>query len=186
MKIILIRHGKTKSGLEKRYIGKADEPLCDAGLSEIKNRVYPKCEIVISSTRKRCIETANLIYPEQDLILDKNFLEIDFGKFEGKNYDELRDDPDYIKWLESGGAIAFPEGESPSDFKCRCIRAFRKIISENPEINTFAFVVHGGTIMALMEKFAVPKRNFYDYQVGHGEGFICEFDGNNFVKSEKL
>ena len=30
-KILLIRHGKTQGNLERRYIGRTDEPLCEAG-----------------------------------------------------------------------------------------------------------------------------------------------------------
>ena len=36
MEIILIRHGKTKGNLEKRYIGVTDEPLTDEGAHELR------------------------------------------------------------------------------------------------------------------------------------------------------
>ena len=35
MKLIFIRHGKTAGNLERRYIGRTDEPLCDEGIAEI-------------------------------------------------------------------------------------------------------------------------------------------------------
>ena len=35
-----------------------------------------------------------------------------------------------------------------------------------------AIVAHGGTLMAIMEKYARPSRTYFDYQVGNGEGFI--------------
>ena len=61
MKLILIRHGKTKGNREKRYIGKTDEPL---EKNTVIVKKYPKTDIVISSPMKRCIMTANLIYPD--------------------------------------------------------------------------------------------------------------------------
>ena len=38
-------------------------------------------------------------------------------------------------------------------------------------------VAHGGTLMAIMEKFAVPEGGYFDFQVGNGEGFVMEEDG---------
>ena len=37
-----------------------------------------------------------------------------------------------------------------------------------------AFVIHGGTIMAVMEAFGSPRREFYGWQVKNGEGFLTE------------
>lgn len=32
MKITLVRHGKTQSNREHRYLGRTDEPLCEEGI----------------------------------------------------------------------------------------------------------------------------------------------------------
>lgn len=39
------------------------------------------------------------------------------------------------------------------------------------EISSAAFVVHGGTIMSIMEAYAVPRRAYYGFQIGNGEGY---------------
>ena len=44
------------------------------------------------------------------------FTEIDFGEFEGKNYEELKGNDAYQKWIDSGGALPFPNGESRDDY----------------------------------------------------------------------
>ena len=41
---------------------------------------------------------------------------------------------------------------------------------------SYAFVVHGGTIMAVMEYFT--NGSYYDYQVRNGKGFILNADGS--------
>ena len=41
---------------------------------------------------------------------------------------------------------------------------------------TAAFVVHGGTVMAVMERFAFPQNGFYVWQVKNGCGFAAELD----------
>lgn len=169
MKIVLIRHGKTRGNLEKRYIGVTDEPPCAEGIAELSGRRYPDCELVIASPMKRCIETARLIYPNKELVICDGLAECDFGDFEGKNYIELSGNADYQQWIDSGGVLPFPNGESPDDFKARCVRGFDEMISRYSERGLIAFVVHGGTIMAIMERYGEPGSKFYDYQIENGE-----------------
>lgn len=177
MRIILIRHGKTIGNVQKRYIGKTDESLCTEGISELTEREYPKTEIVISSPLKRCTEMAEIIYPDKKILVYENLRECDFGAFEGKNYSELNGNEAYQRWIDSGGTLPFPNGESHEAFKKRCADAFEAAVFNNCASESIAFVIHGGTIMAILEKFAVPKGGFYDFQVGNGCGFIAELDG---------
>ena len=67
MKIIFIRHGKTAGNLEKRYIGRTDESLCSKGKDKLLRRTYPDCKTVITSGMKRCIQTAEIIYPNKKI-----------------------------------------------------------------------------------------------------------------------
>ncbi len=63
MHIFLIRHGLTAGNLKKRYIGRTDESLCEAGRSKLLkiNRNYPIAQKIFVSPMKRCKETAKLI-----------------------------------------------------------------------------------------------------------------------------
>ena len=105
MIIVLIRHGMTEGNVSRRYIGITDENLCPKGqeiLNEnIKNRMYPMADIVFSSTMKRCVQTAKIIYPEKDILKEELLKECDFGIFEGKNYMELSDESLYQQWIET-------------------------------------------------------------------------------------
>lgn len=186
MKIIFIRHGKTAGNLEKRYIGRTDEPLCDEGISELRSKQYPDCDIVISSPMRRCIETAKIIYPNKQVTAYDDLRECDFGDFEGKNYIELSGNADYQNWIDSGGTAAFPNGESHAGFKKRCIDEFEKAVSDYIDVDILAFAVHGGTIMSVLEKYAYPKGGYYDFQVGNANGFITEFDGTKITVLEKI
>lgn len=186
MKLIFIRHGKTAGNLEKRYIGTTDKPLCEEGISELKSIAYPDCDVVLTSPMKRCIQTAKLIYPDKKIIAHEDFRECDFGDFEGKNYRELSGNTDYQKWIDSGGTMAFPNGENPSDFKKRCITEFAEKLSEFDENTVLAFVVHGGTIMSVLEKYSYPKGGYYDFQVQNAHGYVTEFDGEKIIITERI
>ena len=37
-------------------------------------------------------------------------------------YEELKDREEYQAWLDSGGTIAFPEGEEQKEFRSRCVK----------------------------------------------------------------
>lgn len=185
MIINFIRHGKTAGNIEKRYIGKTDEQLCTEGKEEIKNNKYPDCDIVISSPMKRCIQTTEIIYPDKKIIICDDLRECDFGNFEGKNYIELSENPDYQKWIDSNGIDTFPYGENPHDFRKRCIDIFIKTVRKYSD-KKLSFVVHGGTIMSIMEKFAIPHRNYYDWQVKNGHGFVTEYSDRKITISEEI
>ena len=52
--------------------------------------------------------------------------------------------------------------------------AFEQIRQQDEDC---AVVAHGGTLMAIMEKFAVPVGGYFDFQAGNGEGFVMEENG---------
>ncbi len=55
---------------------------------------------------------------------------MDFGQFEGKNYEELKDNPDYQKWIDSNGTLPFPGGEPREQFIRRSMEGFDWMMSD--------------------------------------------------------
>lgn len=203
IKLVLIRHGETDANKEHRYLGRTDEPLCEQAkvLLSAKKNCYPNVGLLFTSPMKRCIETAEILYPDHKPILIDDFREMNFGAFEGKNYKELNGDLRYQAWIDSGGTIAFPDGESREAFIARCKRGMCKAIpyishmtvqnngaicrqqrKEPLDANntgtcdqgsyTVGMVVHGGTIMALCSAFGTG--DYFDYQVANGDGYVCK------------
>lgn len=192
MKVVLIRHYRTPGNSLGKYIGVTDEDL--EVLSQKPDITkYPRVDKIYASPLKRCIQTAELLYPGQSVVLKEGLRECDFGKFENKNYQELASAPEYQKWIDSGGKMKFPEGEEPEDFKRRSKKAFLEGIEEGiaAGVNSVAFVVHGGTIMSIMEAYDSKQNTFYDYQVKNGEGYLLTLDeetwenGNGKVYCER-
>ena len=185
--LILIRHGKTAGNLLGRYIGsRTDEPLCDEGREGLAGKQLPEVERLYVSPMKRCVETAELLWPEFDrknIQKVTDLRECDFGDFENKNYKELSGNGDYQAWIDSNGTLPFPNGESMDAFKSRCLEAFAQIVEEvsgaeqewiaSGKTGMFraGIVVHGGTIMAILEQYGYPKRAYFDYQVKNGCGY---------------
>ena len=176
LKVLFIRHGQTIGNKEKRYVGSTDEGLTIEGRNAIMQYHYPQVEAVFVSPMKRCIETAQLLYHQNQYEVVDDFRECDFGMFEYKNYQELSENKDYQRWLDSGGLIGFPNGETREEFQGRCIRAFDYVIEKamQKEYVSIALIVHGGTIMSILDKYSVPKKDFYDWQLGNGQGILAE------------
>ena len=164
LKVFLIRHGKTLGNTQGKYIGcKTDEKLCSQGIEEIKKRQYPKAQFVYASPMKRCLETAALIYP--NLSMDTNVLlrECDFGKFENKNYHELSEVKEYQEWIDSNGTLPFPKGQKQ-----------------------IAIVVHGGTIMSILSHFAVPRGEYFKWQIGNGEFYELHIEKEVWKQKKEI
>ena len=179
-KLWMIRHGPTRGNLERRYIGRTDEPLCEAGIAQaaaLQRLGFPDFERVFVSPYQRCRQTAELALPNRAYTRVPGLRECDFGIFEGRSADELSESAEYADWLKGGCTFAIPGGEDVAAFKERCTLAFSKIASAATDGAPVAVVTHGGCIMAILERFASPKRAFYEWHVPNCGWVSCDFDG---------
>ena len=189
MKLLLIRHGATPGNLEKRYVGRTDESLTQESLETLGKeakkirKLAGKPAAIITSPMKRCLETAETLFPEHDYpqvprVRVEDLSECDFGEFENKNYKELSGNQDYQRWIDSNGTLPFPGGESREAFKCRSLTGFQKAVTQciRNNIKTAALVIHGGTIMNIMEEYADRPRAFYEWHVKNGGGYLVELE----------
>ncbi len=169
----LYRHGKTKGNEEGRYLGRTDESLSEEGKKALREKRMPSAEAVFSSPKKRCQETAALFFPGQCRIIVPDLRECDFGIFENKNWRELSGNPAYQKWIDSGGTLPFPGGESGEGFQKRCREAFLEVLAfcKREGIERAAIVIHGGTIRSILSAWGEPARGFYDWNPKNGGGY---------------
>ncbi len=199
IELYLIRHGATKDNREHRYLGRTEEPLSEEGREALKafqrKGLYPdpaSLQALFVSPMERCRETAELLFGDCEQHVIPEFREMDFGLFEGKNYQDLRGNARYQAWMDSNGTLPFPEGESRKAFLARCKKGFEvmlRIVTEEVIIRNeeqqneakqkkedeslrIAAVVHGGTIMAVCSSFTDGE--YFDFQIGNGEGYRCK------------
>lgn len=174
-RIYFVRHGSTAGNLKKRYIGRTDEPLCADGIAQaeaLRDRGLPEVDAVFVSPLLRCCQTAEILLPGVPKTVVPDLRECDFGIFEGKNYQELVNSSDYAAWLERNCTGEIPGGDSVEAFKARCVQGFLGCLDAGDDL---LFVVHGGTIMAILEALCVPKKEFYAYHVPNCAIVYCQY-----------
>lgn len=174
MEILLVRHGATAGNLLRRHIGVTDEPLCPEGraaLSVLDGTV----DTVYVTPLLRTQETASILFPQAVQEVVEGLREMDFGAFENKNYQELAHDPSYQEWVDGWCEGPCPGGESRRQFCNRVCAAFAALVDDAlaKKLPRLVIVAHGGTIMAVGEAFALPKKGYFDWKVPNGG--VCRF-----------
>lgn len=188
VQIHLIRHGLTAGNREHRYVGRTDEPLCAEGVQALADVEAPEAELLFVSPMRRSVETARILYPQLEAVPVPELSECDFGAFEGKNWRELSDDPDYQRWIDSGGTLPFPGGESREAFCARCRAGFSQVMEtiRAAGCRAAAVVAHGGTIMAVMDAWSEPHRDYYDWQIENGGWLTVRTDAEKWAAGSRL
>ena len=175
--IHLIRCGLTDANQSGKYIGRTDVPLSGDGIDQLRQLHdrggYPEGEVYYTSPRLRCIQTMNLLYPGQDCYEVPGFDEIDFGDWEGKSADELKDDDTFQKWLNHSADVTPPNGESVGVMYERVCKTFGMIADGmiRSGCRSAVIVTHGGVISYLLGAYGLPEASFYDWMTTPGRGY---------------
>ena len=177
MTIYLIRHGKTEANEKHLYCGSTDLPLSDAGRAELQELHYDIKNVrFLTSGMKRTDETLRILFGDVPFDTDSRFREVDFGIFEMRSYQELKDSLAYQTWLTGDNeANVPPKGESGLQMKARILAALSEIREDT------CIITHGGVIAAVMEHlFSGENKNRYQWQPKPGKGYAV-IDGGYSV-----
>ena len=179
MRIWLLRHGATVCNDEHRYQGWMDIPLSNQGL-EVLRKADIAPTVVYVSPLCRAKQTAAVLFPEAELVEVPALREMNFGAFEGRNYQEMADDPDYRAWVDGGCTGQTPGGESRVSFSDRVRTAFAALVDAALDAweTQLVILAHGGTQMAVLERYALPRRDYFDWRGPLAGGFILETDAS--------
>lgn len=91
--IYIIRHGQTEHNQAHRLQGQSDHPLNETGRQQARQARESlegiSFQTVYSSPLERAIETARIVVPDQEVIVDERLIEIDYGPYEGADLKHL-------------------------------------------------------------------------------------------------
>ena len=108
---------------------------------------------------------------------------MDFGDFEGKSYEMLKDDQAYREWISGDNERKIcPGGESGEQMRVRVRRALDRILQSEPA-KRIVIVTHGGPIAAILKQLFPEKNlNRYEWQPECGEGYLLRITGSSLAE----
>ncbi len=173
---ILLRHGVTEANRHHRYCGSTDLPLDPEMLEAFRaaNAVYPDPAgyQILTSGMVRTEQTLQEIYGNIPHRAEPSFREIDFGVFENKSYEDLKDDPAYQLWLAGDNEQnVCPGGESGAQMASRVLTAWEALTEDT------LLVAHGGVIACIMAHlFPEEQKNRFQWQPKPFEGYALTWE----------
>lgn len=191
----IIRHGKTSLNERRCYVGRTDESLSKNGVKEIQDKksknIYKCPDKLFVSPMKRARESAAIMFDDLEQNAIENFREMDFGSFEGKNYDDLKDNMKYRRWIDKSRGASIEEIESlygkddsvddgtimPEEmpvFYERVLKGFDEVLLKSTDVNEVSIVAHGGIIMAILS--SLTKEDYYSFMLACGDGISVAVD----------
>lgn len=185
MKIYLLRHGETAWNAQGRYLGRTDLPLTPAGREALGRADFTPARVYVSPLR-RTAETAEILFPGAEQVVVPGFREMDFGVFEGRSWRDMEDFAPYREWVDGNCRGPIPNGESMAAFSGRTCAAFGDLMDQATEAGEVLLVIvaHGGTQMAVLERFALPRRDYFSWRGPLGGGFVL--DGSRWREKRAL
>ena len=175
MLVYLLRHGQTVYNVQKRYQGQRDIPLSPEGAAQLCRADFDP-DLVYVSPLQRTVQTARILFPNARLVPVDGLKEMCFGSFEGRSYVEMEHDPDYLAWVAANCESPCPDGERKAEFCDRICAAFAPLVDKALAEGRDRLVIlaHGGTQMAAMERYAVPRKDYYAWCAPNAGGFVLD------------
>ena len=187
--IWLLRHGKTAGNRLGRYSGRTDEPLCEEGVHEAEAAErHPEISLVYSSPMLRARQTAQICFPNAEIVTIPNLREMDFGDFEGRTAQEMEFDPVYREWVAGGCVKRCPNGEGISDFGRRAAVAFGSAVGDaiSRGETKIGVTAHGGVIMAVMTAFTGSNARYDNWYVLNCGGYRITLAEEDWAKKKRF
>ncbi len=173
MRLLLVRHAETAWNRERRYQGRTDTPLSDAGRAQAERAARALgssgLAAVYSSPLQRARETAEAIARPHNLAVrvEAAFGEIHFGRWEGLTLEEARalDPAFYDKWLDAPDSVVPPGGEPVGELRARAVAGLEALRREHAEA-TVCLVTHSMVARILIiEALGLPLERMWSVAI---------------------
>src|SRR5713101_1657780 len=136
-RLVLVRHGETTGKSSIRYFGRTDVELSELGRAQMRAAalwIAASFAPVFARPLKRASEGARIIAgPMSATVTIDEFVEVDFGLFEGLTADEIRarHPLEFARWNGNrlADGYAYPGGESRAAFTARVERGVERMLA---------------------------------------------------------
>jgi probable phosphoglycerate mutase len=149
--VVLVRHGETEWTITGQHTSRTDVPLTETGREHarrIAQRLAPRTYALVgSSPRQRAFETCRLAGFGDDVTLDDDLVEWDYGDYEGRTTADIhRERPTWSLWRDGA-----PNGETPPQVEARADRVITRLRALDGDAIVFS---HGHFLRVLGARWA--------------------------------
>lgn len=148
--LYVIRHGQTQLNNAHALQGRSDQPLNEAGIAQarVAGEWLAQHGItfahVFSSPLQRAVQTARLVAPNAQIVVDERLIEMDYGPYEGA---DLRNPaPEIIEFFSDFVHNPAPEGMEQLDSVVQRTGSFVREVASldgNILVSTHAIAMKG-------------------------------------------
>lgn len=182
--VTLLRHGITDQNERSAYMGWTDSPLNEKGQEMVQrlSKHIARPDLIFSSSSVRCLETAHILFPEQNVQRLAELREMHFGDWEGKTYEDLHHLKSYRTWLNEPFTKGPDSGESFERFTAR-VQAGWQFIKKNAmayHVKHIAVITHGGVMRFLLSAFAPERKAFFEWHIPFAGGYELVWEKEGF------
>ena len=183
MILTMVRHAQTEGSRRELYYGASDIPALPESLAELHENAnrYPTAPRYYTSGLLRTEQTLRALYGDVPHTALPGLQEMNFGDFEMRGYNELKDDPAFQRWAADSEHNPCPTGESAPPTMARNRAAMEQVLSAGEDA---VCVIHGGVTSGLMMHWFGGTR--YDYLLTPGEGYQVSFNEKKPVSYSKI
>jgi len=161
--LLLMRHGETAWNREKRIMGDLDIPLTEEGRVQCADAAALLAQFgihrIVTSPLARAAESADIVASHLGVPVsaDARLVEVRFGEWQGRTYDEVGGDPRYHAFAADPVANQTPGGETVAHVQKRGLEGLNSLRAGECVL----FVTHGDIIRTLLCHFlATPLAEY--------------------------
>ncbi|MBO7727368.1 MAG: histidine phosphatase family protein [Oscillospiraceae bacterium] len=174
--IYIIRHGQTELNNKKALQGRSDHPLNDTGIAQAQEAAAMlqgiKFDAVYSSPLIRAIQTAKILAPELEPIIDERLIEMDYGPYEGMDLQNLA--PEVITFFSD--FIHNPAPDGMEQLGSVVDRAGLFIQEHGRTSGNILISTHAIAMKGILEYLTPESRGgYWNKYVGNCEVYITEY-----------
>jgi broad specificity phosphatase PhoE len=180
--VFLLRHGETDWTRERRVLGHRDIGLNADGLNQARNAALALKGLdiseVIASPLLRAVQTAEVVAGLFDLEVarDPRLSDVQAGRWEGMPYDAVKDDPEYLRFIEDPEVVRFPGGTRLADVRDRAAASIRQALADNPWGSMLVLCTHAAVIrLVLAHYLGMPLARYHRLRVSPGSLSVLRF-----------
>ncbi|RNI31341.1 histidine phosphatase family protein [Rufibacter latericius] len=179
-KLLLIRHATTDS-VGKRLSGRTPGvSLNEEGKEQARQLTQQLSKIPLdalyTSPLERTLQTADYLAQSHGIepIIDEAFLELNFGEWTNRTFEELAGDPDFQRFNTFRSCTRVPGGEMMLEAQARFMAGLQKLCAKHPH-ETVAVVSHSDLIKAAVAYYAgIPLDMFQRLEISPASVTIIE------------